>query len=91
MDVSTLDPAVTAKMSKPSKMAGVPVRDRKLPPDSAWKDGGKCGVFESPAVRLLFRVMDPRRDDFGWASRQWDYPVGSVLLARADGKYMTPR
>ena len=91
VDISTLDPVVAAEISKSSEMLGVPVRVRKLPPDSAWKDSGECGIFVNQAVTFLFRAMDPQQDDFGWAPHEWAFSVGSVLVVRADGKDMTPQ
>ena len=91
VDISPFDPVIVAEISKSSEMMGVPVRVRKLPPDYAWRDSEECGIFENQVVTLLFRAVDPQQDDFSWAPHEWDYPVGSVLLVRADGKDISPQ
>lgn len=90
IDVSPSDPVIAAEVSISSEMVCVPVRVCKLPPHSAWKDCGETNIFENQMVTLLFRAMDPQQDDFSFAPRRWDYPVGSVLLVRADGRDITP-
>ena len=91
VEVSIFDPVFLAEKSTSSEMVGVPVRVRKLPPDPAWKDSGECGIYENQEVTLLFRAMDPKQDDFGFAPFTWDQRVGSVLVVRDDHMDITPQ
>ena len=91
VDVSVFDPVFVADKSTSSEMVGVAVRVRKLPPDPAWKDSGECGIYENQEVTLLFRAMDPKQDDFGFAPFEWDMRVGSVLVVRDDCTDITPQ
>lgn len=93
VDVSPSDPVLTAQISHSSEMVGVPVRVCKLPPHPIWRDSGITNIYENAQVTCLFRAMDPEQDDFGWILpySYWDYPVGSVLVVRADGQDITPQ
>lgn len=91
VDVSIFDPVDLAHKSKSSEMVGVPIRVRKLPPHPAWKDSGICSIQENQGATFLFRAMDPEQEDFSFVPVYWDYPVGSVLVVRADGKDITPQ
>lgn len=71
-------------------MVGVPIRVRKLPPHPAWKDSGVMNIYGNQQVIRLFRRMEPENDGFGLAPMHWDLGLGSVLVARDDGKDITP-
>ena len=57
VDISPLDPVIVAEIFKSSEMISVPVRVRKLPPDSAWRDSEECGIFENEVVTLLLSLQ----------------------------------
>ena len=84
------DPVSVADKATSSEMVGVPVRARKLPPYLDWTDSGQVNMFENQGVTRLFRNMDPDADSFGLAPMSWDLRVGSVLVARANYKDITP-
>ena len=84
------DPVSVADKATSSEMVGVPVRARKLPPYLDWTDSGQVNMFENQVVTRLFRNMDPDADSFGLAPMSWDLRVGSVLVARANYKDITP-
>ncbi len=89
--VSVLDPVFKADKSTLSEMVGVPIRARKFPPHPAWKDSGELDIYTNQEATFLFRNMDPEHDGFGIVSRSWDRRVGSVLVARDDGRDITPQ
>ncbi len=91
VELSVSDPVFLADKSTSSDMLGVPLRVRKLPPHPAWKDSGECGIYENQEVTLLFRAMDPKQGDFGFAPFAWDLRVGSVLVVRDDRTDITPQ
>lgn len=71
-------------------MVGVRVRVRQLPPDPAWKDSGVTNAYENQEAKCLFREMDAEQEGY-LVPTHWDLEVGSVLVARDDGKYITPQ
>ena len=91
VNVSIFDPVFVAEKPTSSELLGVPVRVRKIPPHPAWKDSGVLNIYENQVVTRLFRRMDPEEEGFGLAPMRWDYPMGSVLVVRDNGKDITPQ
>lgn len=90
VEVSIFDPVFGAEKSTSSEMVGVPIRVRKLPPHPDWKDSRVTNIYGNQQVTRLFRCMEPENDGFGLAPMHWDLGLGSVLVAREDGKDITP-
>ena len=91
VDVSIFDPVFVADKPTSSEPLGVPLRVQRIPPHPAWKDSDIRNIYENRVITRLFRHMDPDHDAFGLAPMCWDYPVGSVLVVRDNGKDITPQ
>ena len=91
VEVSKSDPVFSADKSTSSEMIGVPIRARRITPHPAWKDSHESNMYENQEAIRLFRAMDPEQDGFSFVPDTWDLVVGSVLVARDDGKDITPQ
>lgn len=89
-ELSVLHPVFVADKPKSCELVGVPIRIQKIPPPLGCKISVPK-MRENEVVTRLFQGVKPGDKDFGLVPPQWDVPVGSVLVAREDGRDITAK
>lgn len=71
-----------------TKLLGVPLIVRKLPPNPLWKNDTKFfDRYDNPAATYLHCCADVNNPQWwGVAGPEWQREVGSVIVLREDGK-----
>ena len=75
-------------MAPISKLVGMPLRTRKCPPDTLWKDD-HSSYTNVPATFLHQNTDDSSGGWWGLAPMEWQDDVRSVLVVRSDGRDVT--
>jgi hypothetical protein len=75
------------------KLLEVPILVRKYPPDRLWKNDRHRNryPYDNQAATFLHLDANPKSESWGWAPREWQNDVGSVIVVRADRKPISPK
>ncbi|KAI9879647.1 MAG: hypothetical protein M1830_007754 [Pleopsidium flavum] len=72
------------------RLIGLPLLVRRYPPDPAWKDDEAISHrFMNKPATYLHLIADKDSTDWARASSSWQDSVGSVMVVRQDGKYLS--
>jgi hypothetical protein len=84
-------PVYKEKPTSISKLLEMPILVWQYPADKAWKYNEAAGVgrYDNQSATFLNVNADPTSEQWGWAAPKWQAEVGSVLVARQDGKDLT--
>ncbi|KAL2609367.1 hypothetical protein R1flu_027940 [Riccia fluitans] len=63
---------------------GIPLELQKITPPNEWKQDSI--MLQNPVITFLHLESNPTSTSWGWAPLEWQSMVGSVVMARADGK-----
>ncbi|KAL2609365.1 hypothetical protein R1flu_027938 [Riccia fluitans] len=68
---------------------GIPLELQKVTPPNEWKHDST--MLQNPVITFLHLESNLTSTSWGWAPEEWDEMVGSVVLARTDGKDLLPQ